>query len=100
MKLDEESVEDVSYEVELSEWFDWMRREIKQGGIDLPTEETSVLFAARAMQLSSRLRGIYRHIHNPLEHKLVQSVIVFQCWELQKQLQNSVSTSHSRERFW
>ena len=86
MKLDKESVEDVAYEVELSEWFDWMRREITQGGIDLPTEETSVLFAARAMQLSSRLRGIYRHIHDSLEHKLVQSAIVFQCWELQKQL--------------
>ena len=76
----------VSYEVELSGWFDWMRREISLGGIDLPNEETSVLFAATAMQLASRLRATYRHPPDSLERAFIRSAIIFQCWKRQKEI--------------
>lgn len=76
----------ISYEVQLAAWFDWMRGEISQSGIDLPNEESSVLFAAKAMQTAGRIRGIVRHFPHPLEELMVKSSIVFQCWQEQKRI--------------
>jgi hypothetical protein len=72
---------------ETSEWFDWMRREIAEGGVDLPTEETSIIFAMHALHLRDRIRDVYHHLPTSLEHRLVASAIVYQCWQRQKSLQ-------------
>jgi hypothetical protein len=85
-------------DVELSEYFDWMRREITEGGISLPDEETSVLFAAKALQLAGRIQGIYRHLPAGLKHLLPKAAIVYQCWDLQKNLQHKSKWNHGRAR--
>jgi hypothetical protein len=72
---------------EASEWFDWMRREIAEGGLNLPDEETSTLFAIKALHLSCRLRAIYRHLPAKLAVVLVRSAIIYQCWEWEKTYQ-------------
>lgn len=69
---------------EFSEWFDWMRRELPLGGIELPHEETAVSFAGHALQLRDRVRSIYLHLPVPLGNRLVESAIVYQCWKLQR----------------
>jgi hypothetical protein len=74
-------------EVEVSDWFDWMRREITQGGISLPNEETSVLLIARALHLESRIQHVYRHFPTGGRHTFIQSAIVYQCWQRQKEIQ-------------
>jgi hypothetical protein len=69
---------------EISEWFDWMRREIPSGGIALPHEETAAAFAGHALRLRDRIRSVYHHLPISLEKRLIESALVYQCWELQK----------------
>ena len=69
---------------EVSEWFDWMRREIPDGGVGLPYEETAVSFAGHALRLRDRIRGLSRHLPASLENRLIESAIVYQCWKRQK----------------
>lgn len=71
---------------ETSEWFDWVRRELPLGGINLPDEETAVLFIAHALHLADRTHGAYRHLPDTLRNKLLRAAIVYQCWELQRNL--------------
>jgi hypothetical protein len=75
--------------VEVSEWFDWMRREIGRGGIDLPNEEIAVSLAGHALRLRDRIRDVYRHLPASLEDRLIRSAIVYQCWELQRSLHSN-----------
>jgi hypothetical protein len=71
---------------EISEWFDWMRRHIPDGGLALPLEETAVSFAGHALRLRDRIRDISRHVPISLENRLIEATIVYQCWKLQKDL--------------
>lgn len=82
---------------ETSEWFDWMRTEIVEGGLNLPNSETSVLFAAKALQLAARIQGIYRHL-GPLKPSLVKAAIVYQCWEWEKYIQKKAAWPGARRR--
>jgi hypothetical protein len=66
--------------VEVSEWFDWMKREIPRGGIDLPDEETATYFCAQALQLRDRARDLSRYVPISLENRLIESAIIYQCW--------------------
>lgn len=70
---------------EISEWFDWMRREIPGGGIALPHEVTATCFAGHALRFRDRIRDIYHHLPIALEKRLIESAIVYQCWELEKE---------------
>jgi hypothetical protein len=72
--------------VETSEWFDWLRRELPLGGINLPSEETAVFFIGHALHLADRLRGAYRHLPDPMRQRLLKAAIVYQCWEQQRNL--------------
>ncbi|MGA7893426.1 MAG: hypothetical protein WCA49_09395 [Candidatus Sulfotelmatobacter sp.] len=83
--------------VEISEWFDWMRREIPGGGIVLPHEETAASFAGHALRLRDRIRDVYRHLPASLENRLIESVIVYQCWELQKDLYANAKWPKARQ---
>jgi hypothetical protein len=71
---------------EVSEWFDWMRREIPSGAVILPDEETAAAFAAHALRLRDRIRQMHRHLPITLENRLLESAIVYQCWDLQRRL--------------
>jgi len=71
---------------EISDWFDWMRREIPGGGVVLPDEEAAAAFAGHALRLRDRIREVYRHLPISLENRLIESAIVYQCWKLQKDL--------------
>ena len=72
--------------VEVSEWLDWLRRELTLGGISLPEEETAVLFIEHALHLADRTQGVYRHLPDSLRQRLIKAAIVYQCWSLQKRL--------------
>jgi len=78
------SVEPYPEKREISEWFDWMFREIPYGGIQLPNEEIANTFASHALRLRDRLRDVYHHLPISLEPRLIESLIVYQCWELEK----------------
>lgn len=71
---------------EISEWFDWMRREIPSGAIILPDEETASSFAAHALRLRDRIREVYRRLPISLENRFLESAIIYQCWDLQRRL--------------
>ena len=72
--------------VEVSEWLDWLRRELTLGGISLPEEETAVLFIEHALRLADRAQGVYRHLPDSLRQRLISASIIYQCWGLQKRL--------------
>jgi hypothetical protein len=62
---------------EISEWFEWMRREIPRGGLALPPEETAALFAGHALGVRDRVKSIYRyHLPTPLENRFIESALV------------------------
>jgi hypothetical protein len=84
MKLSRD-VRQSSVEVEISEWFDWARRELVAGGLGLSTEETLVAFTGRALILRDRIRVLYRHIPPSLERRLIQSAIIYQSWKLNRE---------------
>src|SRR5919109_103912 len=73
---------------QISQWFDWMKCELPPGGIDLPSEETCVLFAASSVRLAERVRRLCRHLPSRLGALLIQAAILHQCWNRQHQLHN------------
>jgi hypothetical protein len=75
---------------EISEWLDWMRQELSLGGVDLPGEETCVLFAASSVRLAERIRYIYKHLPDTLRSLLIQAAILHQCWTRQLKLQGKL----------
>jgi hypothetical protein len=75
---------------ESSEWLDWMRRELLAGGVDLPSEETSVLFAARSIYFARRVLSLCKR--RPPDGVLtlaIQASILHQCWARQRKLRES-----------
>jgi hypothetical protein len=68
---------------EISEWFDWLRKDLSMGGISLPDEESAVHLIYHSLRLSDRVREIC-HLPEPLREKFIQSSIVYQCWKLQR----------------
>jgi hypothetical protein len=75
--------------VETSEWFDWLRSNLPLGGINLPSEEASVLFIERARHLAARVRATYGHTPSQLEQTFIKGLIIYQCWDLQKGLRET-----------
>jgi hypothetical protein len=71
---------------EVSEWLDWMRTELAAGGVDLPNEETSVLFALNSVRYADRVRSLCYHLPDTLRSRLIQAGILYQCWKKQRQL--------------
>jgi len=72
-------------EIEISEWLDWMRRELPVAGLDLPSDETSVLFAARSVDLARQ-----HHLPTAYRHEFIQASLLRQCWLRQKKLRENV----------
>jgi hypothetical protein len=82
---------------EISEWFEWMRREIPRGGLALPPEETAALFAGHALLVRDRIKNIYHHhLPAPLEHRFIESALVYQCWRLARHLYATVKWPEAR----
>lgn len=71
---------------EVSEWLDWMRTELAAGGMDLPNEERSVLFAVNSLRYADRIRTLCYHLPDALRSKLIQAGILYQCWRRQREL--------------
>lgn len=71
---------------EVSEWLDWMRTELAAGGVDLPGEKTSVLFAINSVRYADRVRSLCRHLPDTLRSRLIQAGILYQCWKRQREL--------------
>ena len=83
---------------EISQWFDWMKYELPPGGIDLPSEETCVLFAALSVRLAERVRRLCRHLPGRLRTLLIQAAILHQCWNRQLRLQSRFKEVAGRAR--
>jgi hypothetical protein len=73
---------------EISEWVDWMRQHLPEGGIDLPGDETSVLFATRAVRTAMRVSRYCRLPQN-LKVIVIQAAIIHQCWSRRQALQKT-----------
>ncbi len=65
---------------EFSDWLYWMKREVTVCGIDLPSDEMCVLFAASSVGLADRVHKIYSHVPRSLRTKLIQAAILHRCW--------------------
>lgn len=72
--------------VEISEWLDWMRRELPPGNVDLPNEDTSVLFAANSLRFADRVRPLCYHLPIGMRSLLIEAGILHQCWSRQRKL--------------
>lgn len=89
--------ESVAVEVEISEWFDWMREEMPQGGVSLPSEENAVLFITRSLRLADRLRKVYRHFSANMHDTFMKSAIVYLCWQRQVDVQAKTARPGKRD---
>jgi hypothetical protein len=67
--------------VEISEWIDWMKHMLPPANLELPNEETSVLFAARALRFADRVRPLCRHLPSALNAQLIEAAILHQWWK-------------------
>jgi len=72
--------------VEISEWLDWMRRELPRGGVELPNENSSVLFVANSLRIADRIRPLCRHLPIAMRSVLIEAAILHQCWSYQQKL--------------
>jgi hypothetical protein len=84
--VDSDYVRRAMADTEISEWFDWLRRELPLGGVRLPEEETAVWVINRAIHTAYRAQGVYGHLPEPLRSRLVRALIVYECWERQRNL--------------
>jgi len=75
---------------EISEWLNWMRRDLPAGGVELPGEDTSDLFATSAVRLAYRIRNLCRHLPASLRTKLIEAAILHQCWKHRMNLQKKL----------
>lgn len=73
---------------EISEWVDWMRRTLPASDIQLPNEETSVLFAANAVRFAERIRPFCHHLPISLRSMVIEAGILRQCAVRQRQLRD------------
>jgi hypothetical protein len=74
---------DTTLELELrefSDWVEWIKCNLASGGVDLPSEETCVLFAAASVQLANRVHRVCGHLPTSLRALLIQAAILHQCW--------------------
>jgi hypothetical protein len=71
---------------EVSEWLDWMRREMPAAGMELPCEETSVLLAVNAVRFAERIRPLSLHFTSEIRCRVVEAAILHQWWRLQRKL--------------
>lgn len=72
---------------DVAEYVEWMNRELPIGGINLPPEETQVLFAARAMQLADRVQHVCRHFPEKWRRSFTKASILYRCWAHAYELQ-------------
>src|SRR2546427_13093473 len=77
-------------DAEMSEWFDWIKTALPPGGVELPSEETSVLFIAKSLRLADRIRPMCRHFSDRMRCLLIEAAILHQCWSRQRKLQDKV----------
>ena len=65
---------------EVSEWVDWMERELMPAGIDMPGISTCFKFSASSLRLAHRIARTYRHLPNALRSRLIEGAVLHQCW--------------------
>ena len=82
--MDSGALDQVLTEVEVSEWLDWLRRDLPMGGINMPTVERCVLYIGLALSLAARVKAAYRHLPETLRYKLVRAAIIHECWDSQR----------------
>ncbi len=88
--------EEVCDLLEVSEWLEWTTREIGRGGVlQSPSDENSVLFAARSRRLATRIERLVPHLPSSLRSRLIEASIVYQCWNEQKLRQEKVEVARS-----
>ena len=77
--------------VRIEECLEWMKRELPLGGLPIPrSEQTCVLFAAKALELAEDAR-----CYSPKQReRYAQAEIVRQCWEYQRKLQDKARRSY------
>lgn len=82
--------------VEISEWLDWMRRELARGDMELPSEDISVLFVANALRFAERVRPLCHHLPTKMRSSLIEATILHQCWSRQRKLWKAFPSDGNR----
>jgi hypothetical protein len=82
--------------VEISEWLDWMRRELPRGDMELPNEDISVLFVANALRFADRVRPLCYHLPTKMRSSLIEATILHQCWSRQQKLWKAFPSDRNR----
>jgi hypothetical protein len=78
---------------EIAKWLNWMRRELPSGGAELPSEETSVLFAVRAVRFADQVQSFGCRLDPGLEQAVIQASLLHQCWGRQRAILKDVGSS-------
>jgi hypothetical protein len=75
--------EDATVLAEISKWFDWMKRRMLRGKLPQLSDETTVLFAAKAVQYANELEPRYygRGLPAQVRDRLISTRIVDECCE-------------------
>ena len=81
--MQHDRVELAFYDQEVSEWVDWMKSNLASGGIDLPSEETCVSFAAQSVRVAEKVQRISSHLPRSLRTTLIEAAVLHQCWTRQ-----------------
>jgi hypothetical protein len=68
---------------EMPEWIQWMKNELADTDIDVPSAETSMDFVCAAIRLARRVRKIGGHLPTALRNRLIAASILHQCWKRQ-----------------
>jgi hypothetical protein len=82
--------------VEISEWLDWMHRKLPPGDVELPEEDTSVLFAANALRFADRIRPLCYHLPIGMRSLLIEAAILHQCWSRQQKQWKGLPSDRNR----
>jgi hypothetical protein len=88
--LQERVIHGIAVEAEIAKWLDWMMQDLPAGGVELPDEETSTLFATLALGLADRVQRISKRLPGTLEERLIQAAILYQCWKWRAEARTKV----------
>ncbi len=75
---------------QFSDWADWIKRELAVSGVDVPSDEMCVLFAASSVRLADRIHEIYSHVPRSLRTRMIQAAILHQCWAHQMKFRQKI----------
>lgn len=71
-----------SFVIEVSEWYDWLLKEIASGTLKPQDEQTCVFTVAQAVKAADGVEPyFYGRLRKSIREKIIKAHIILQCWE-------------------